>query len=138
KDVELLLRGAAMLIRGDQYRPSLTKFLNKFSKDMRSASKENLSALRRVYYQFFNAAAALPEGIFGTGGKRITVSVFESVFAASCAKAFSDENLKVGDLDAEKIRALKADKEFSEASTSRTADSANVQTRLRKAREILA
>ncbi len=138
RDVELLLRGAAMLIRGDQYRPSLTKFLNKFSKDMRAAKKQTLTALRKVYYQFFDAAAALPDGIFGASGKRITVSVFESVFAASCASAFADESSNVGNLDAEKIRALKADKEFSEASTSRTADSANVQTRLRKAREILA
>ena len=138
RDVELLLRGAAMLVRGDQYRPSLTKFLNKFSKDMRSASKQTLTSLRKVYYQFFDAAALLPEGIFGTGGKRITVSVFESVFAASCAKAFAEESSKVEGLNAEKIKALKADKEFNEASTSRTADSANVQTRLRKAREILA
>ena len=138
RDVELLLRGAAMLVRGDEYRPSLTKFLNKFSKDMRSANKEMLGTLRKVYYEFFEAAAALPEGIFGAGGKRITVSVFESVFAATCMKAFKGESDHVSTLAAEKINALKADAEFNNASTSRTADSVNVQTRLRKAREILA
>ena len=138
RDVELLLRGAAMLIRGDQYRPSLTKFLNMFSKDMRSAKKEVLATLRKVYFQFFEAAAPLPDGIFGAGGKRITVSVFESVFAATCAKAFRGEAETVSPLAADKINALKADQEFINATTSRTADSVNVQTRLRKAREILA
>ena len=32
KDIEVLLRGLAMLITGDSYSPSLVRFLNQFSK----------------------------------------------------------------------------------------------------------
>jgi hypothetical protein len=138
RDVELLLRAAAMLIKGGEYRPSLTRFLNQFSKDMRRASREQLEAIKRLYLAFFNASRDLPQGIFGTGTRMITVSVFESVFAATCAASYSNDNVPVPQLNAAKINALKADEEFSRASDQRTADSANVQTRLRKAREILA
>jgi hypothetical protein len=138
RDVELLLRGAAMLIKGQDYKPSLTRFLNQFSKDMRSASKEQLTRLKHVYLSFFGAASDLPAGIFGTGSRLITVSVFESVFAACCERAFAEGREAVPKLDASKIEALKSDEEFGNASSYRTADSASVQTRLRKAKEILA
>ena len=104
---------------------------------MRSAGAETLSVIQRVFMSFLKASAHLPAGIFGTGTKRINVSVFESVFAACCASAYKSPLVQVVALEASKIEALKADAEFILASTARTADSANVAIRLRKAREIL-
>lgn len=138
RDVELLLRGCAMLLRGSEYKPSIVRFLNQFSKDMRSAREDELALIRRVFTLFLEASGHLPEGIFGTGTKRINVSVFESVFTACCTSAFESQGVDpVLALDAAKINALKADDDFIAASTARTADSANVTMRLRKAKEIL-
>jgi hypothetical protein len=137
RDVELLLRACAMLLKGNEYRPSIVRFLNQFSKDMRPASEQKLVRIRRVFMLFLAASEELPEGVFGTGTKRINVSVFESVFAACCRLAYESESEGVRPLDATKIEALKADPDFIAASTARTADSANVAMRLRKAREIL-
>jgi hypothetical protein len=137
RDVELLLRGCAMLLKGSDYRPSIVRFLNQFSKDMRSIGDNELSEIERVFLSFLHACAHLPVGIFGTGAKRINVSVFESVFAAACRPVLEVPGAEVSLLHAAKIEALKADSEFIEASTARTADSSNVAMRLRKAREIL-
>src|SRR5258708_4514457 len=137
RDVELLLRGCAMLLKGAEYKPSIVRFLNQFSKDMRSAGEETLSSIQRVFMSFLKASTHLPAGIFGTGTKRINVSVFESVFAACCASAYKSPSAQVVALEASKIEALKTDAEFIAASTARTADSTNVAMRLRKAREIL-
>jgi len=43
KDVEIILRGFAMLIEGDQYNPSMTKFLNGFSKNSKALSADQIS-----------------------------------------------------------------------------------------------
>ena len=137
RDVELLLRGYAMLIKGMEYRPSITRFLNQFSMDMRSTPDPTLLVMRKIFLEFLGATSHLPEGIFGTGTKRINVSVFESVFAACCARAYEYPSESVAAIEAAKVEALKADGEFISASTARTADSTNVALRLRKAREIL-
>src|SRR5216684_4576176 len=42
KDVEILLRGFAMLIDGDNYAPSMVKFLNQFSRKCRSQTPEKI------------------------------------------------------------------------------------------------
>lgn len=40
KDIEILLRGFAMLMNGDEYSPSMVKFLNQFSKKCETNSKK--------------------------------------------------------------------------------------------------
>lgn len=42
KDVEMLLRGFAMLINGKSYKPSLVKFLDKFSRDVTSYNDDKM------------------------------------------------------------------------------------------------
>ena len=45
KDVEILLRGFAILINEQSYRPSMVKFLNKFSQEAMSFDKTKLKQL---------------------------------------------------------------------------------------------
>ena len=137
RDVELLLRAFAMLIRGDRYTPSMTRFLNRFSKDMRKAPGTELARLSSVFDQFLHAAEHLPLGSFGTRGKRVNVSIFEAVFAACCEKAYRAEGAVVP-LSEVTMTAVKEDKDFSAASTVRTADRQQVARRLLRARELLA
>ena len=46
KDVEILLRGFAMLVKGDKYRPSMAKFLNQFSRTQRISTIMNSADLK--------------------------------------------------------------------------------------------
>lgn len=136
RDVELLLRAFAMLLRGDKYSPSMTRFLNRFSRDMRKAPANELQRLAEIFGRFLDAAAHLGPGAFGTRGKRVNVSIFEAVFAACCAPAYFKSGA-IFELTQDRLSALKADKDFSAASTARTADRVQVETRLRRAREVL-
>lgn len=136
RDVELLLRAFAMLIRGNAYAPSMTRFLNQFSKDMRSTAEGELERLSSIFDKFLSAASHLPPGTFGTRGKKVNISIFESVFAAACSAAYGGHG-PVAPLDEQGIAALKLDKEFNAASTARTSDRGQVATRLKRARELL-
>jgi hypothetical protein len=61
KDIEVLLRGLAMLIDGDNYAPSMVKFLNQFSRKSRMCGEEDNNYLYDLLISFFNACAKLPD-----------------------------------------------------------------------------
>lgn len=137
KDVEILLRGFAMLTTRDDYAPSMTRFLNKFAKKMKSAKTEQLALLEDVLGNFFDMCKEFPRGIFGTGTKKLNISVFEAVFFVACKDGYIAKNAKVEDIPQAKIEKLKNDKEFARASSTKSTNTDNVDTRLKKAKEIL-
>ena len=76
KDVEILLRGFAMLIDGDNYRPSMTKFLNKFSNDAKSFSDDDIDYLKNLFNSFLDSCQTLNERAFMGRTNKINISVF--------------------------------------------------------------
>jgi hypothetical protein len=52
KDVEILLRGFAMLIDGENYAPSMVKFLNQFSRKCRTQTTEKIQVLSDLLDSF--------------------------------------------------------------------------------------
>ena len=137
RDVEILLRGFAMLTRGSTYAPSMAKFLNKFAKDMQDESPENVELLGRILSSFLDMCVGFPAGIFGTSTRKVNISVFESVFAAACEAGFSSGEGNVTKICESKISMLKKDERFLDAASTRSTDTEKVQTRLRRAKEIL-
>lgn len=135
RDVEVLLRGFAMLMRGEEYRPSMTRFLNAFSKSMRKVSGPELQSLEDLFRAFLAAAAGLPQGIFGTRSRKMNVSIFESVFSAACRAMWRGESTTVLALSQGSIENLKADAQFVEAASTKSTNRDKVETRLTKARE---
>ncbi len=138
KDCEILLRGFAMLISSDVYRPSMTKFLNDFSRKMKKATTEQLGYLEALFLSFLKACDQLPPKTFYGMTGRFNISIFESVFTAVCEAPFKAKTLVEKKVRPELVAALKEDKDFMEAAQKATAESANVATRLRIAREKLA
>ncbi len=161
KDVEILLRGFAMMIDGATYAPSMKRFLNAFSKKARSlfglsAGSSNritetaqmvtkhaeqsvlLSKVERIFKEFIAATAQLPEKAFyGETSRRFNISSFEAVFAALCEPLWSGKTNTISPITAVTIEALKTDPEFVEATQKATAQTANVEKRLSRARAIL-
>ena len=137
RDVEILLRGFAMLINGAAYRPSMVKFLNQFSKDAKTFGPAQLDKLRQLLGSFLDSCNGLPRDAFHNTRGRFSPMIFESVFVAACEGPYAEDRLVDGNVSERSLSALKEDGEFRNATQSRTSHSVNVTIRLERARAIL-
>ncbi len=137
KDVEILLRGFAMLIEGENYVPSMVKFLNQFSNKCKLYdSDENNQYLEGLFQSFLEACSILPEEAFVRNG-RFNIALYEAAFTAACEKAFRDRSFVKGSLEISRIRELEKDRDFAEASYAGTTQTSSIRKRLHRAREIV-
>jgi alpha-N-acetylglucosamine transferase len=138
KDIEILLRGFAMLIEREEYQSSMVKFLNSFSKNCKKLKDEQIDYLEKLFHSFLNSCSDLPEKAFyRKTTNKFNISIFEAVFVAQCASSFEVRKLVEGKVDPEKLEELKSDSEFVEAIQSQTTSKENVNKRLKKATNIL-
>jgi hypothetical protein len=137
KDVEILLRGFAMLLCGVEYKPSMTRFLNKFSFEAKLFPGENINYLENLFKRFVDNLPLNDEKLFHSKTGRFNISVYESIFVAACSSAFQAKNFETKSITIEQINALKNDEKFIEATQSDTASEKNVKLRINKAKEIL-
>lgn len=138
RDIEILLRGFAMLIDGNKYKPSMAGFLNKFSESSKNFEIEKIDYLKKLFDTFLKQCSELPKSAFLSQTGRFSVSIYEAVFTAVCSEAYRDSNfLNVKYVDPEKLGLLKKDPDFINASQSQTTSKDNVELRLRRAKEIL-
>lgn len=137
KDVEILLRGFAMLLDSENYRPSMTQFLNAFSKKSRNFKENSLEYFQNLFQAFCDYMVELDPSIFYSKSGKFSITVFESIFYALCLNSSKNEELDIQKTTVEKILKLQEDVTFSKASQDNTAGKSNVETRLRKAKEIL-
>ncbi len=137
KDVEMLLRGFAMLVGGDNYKPSMVKFLNKFSNDAKSFTEQQVKHLESLFDSFLDSCQNLNGRAFTGKTNRINISIYEAVFTAVCGAVYEERSLNVPLITKEQLNALKNDEDVKNATISKTASKTNVETRLRRAQEIL-
>ncbi|MCU0417001.1 MAG: DUF262 domain-containing protein [Cytophagaceae bacterium] len=137
KDVEILLRGFAMLLDSEEYKPSMTRFLNQFSKKSRTFKEESLSYFRQLFESFCKKSVDINPKMFVSKSGKFSITVFESIFVALCSDAVSKNNLNIIDVTNDKIEFLKSKSDFIEASQYNTAGKLNVEQRLRIAKQIL-
>jgi uncharacterized protein with ParB-like and HNH nuclease domain len=138
KDVEVILRGFAMLIEGANYRPSMAKFLNEFSRHCRANSEEKNTYLEQLFTSFLSASEYIPADTFvSSRTRRFSIALYEAAFTALFRAAFDARELFNGVIDAARIRELDLDPQFVEASEKASADTSNVALRLSRARAIL-
>lgn len=138
KDIEILLRGFAMLVDRESYKPSMVRFLNQFSKKCRTHSTEQNNYLEQLFDSFLGACSELADDAFlNKKNKRFNIALYEATFAASLKDAFAEDRLAQGALDEAKLRALETDTEFSSAALEGTTRLANVTKRLARAEAIV-
>lgn len=134
KDLEIVLRGFAMFMEGQNYRPSMASFLNRFSSQCRNVSDDRLTELKGIFTSFIDSCSELPpKAFYGRTSGKFNIMLFESVFAAQ-ANAIREG--RYTQIDPARLDALKDDLKFVEASQKSTTDKANVSLRLRRAREL--
>ena len=137
KDVEFILRAFAILKFDDSYKRPMTGYLDRFSNHMKQISVERVDYLNSLFKAFLENTKDLPEEIFKTKNNRFSVMLFESVFYAFCKDAFEHSNTSIHGITAEKIEKLKSDSDFTKYTANRTTSKEIVESRLKKAREIL-
>lgn len=137
RDVEILLRGFAMLINWEEYKPSMTRFLNMFSYKAKTFPDENTSYLETLFKHFIDSLPEHDEKFFHSKTGRFNISVYESIFVATCQDAFKEKNYEIKPITIEQLNELKNDVDFIEATQSNTASAKNVAFRINKAIEVL-
>lgn len=86
RDVELLLRSFAMLVYENEYRPSMTRFLNRFSNfAKKKLSDSDVKFLASLFERFLTAIEDLPAESF-QASDRFSVGIFESAFVGRCSR----------------------------------------------------
>ena len=137
RDVEILLRGFAMLLKEDSYRPSMVRFLNSFSQQAKSFDETLLRRLRELLDSFLISCQDLPTDSFHSIQGRFSPMIFESVFVAACHKPYKTGQNVMGKIRIEALEQLKADPVFRNATLSQTTSQLNVRARLGRAKEML-
>jgi hypothetical protein len=138
KDIEVLLRGFAMLIDGRNYAPSLVRFLNQFSRRCESNTGTQNNYLEELFLSFLDACKNLPLGAFiNVRNNRFNMALFEAVFSAISKNAFGERRKLIGIIDKDEIVGLAEDKDFLAASIEGTTRTLNVGIRIKRAEEIL-
>ena len=139
KELEILLRGFAMLIDRENYKPRMIKFLNGFSFKAKRNSDEENELLESIFNHFISHINSLGDSkIFWTSNNRFNISVYEAVFTTLCENAYKEKDAsKISHTEKEKIDSLKKDEEFIKAYSQRTTSVDNTQKRSEIAKRIL-
>ena len=138
KDVEILLRGFALLIDLDNYAPSMVRFLNQFSRKCKNHTNEQNIYLSGLFQSFLRACDGLPDNAFlNKKSRRLNVALYEATFAAVCLNAFKEHRQVQGIITQEKLAQLEIDDEFQRATIEGTTQTKNVKRRRDRAFEIL-
>jgi len=120
KDVEILLRGFAMLILGEKYAPSMVRFLNSFSRQCEGHQTDQNVHLQDLATSFLDACKGLPDDAFiNKGNRRFNIALYEAVFTAVCRAAFKERRLLQGAIEPANVSALEKDPEFMAAALAR-------------------
>ena len=137
KDIEVLLRGFAMLVDGDQYRPSMVKFLNQFSQKCLNNGLEENGYLKSLFRSFLKATSDLPRKTFINRNHRFNIALYEAVFTATCKAAYGERREIETRIRPDQVEKLRSDTAFNAASQKATTQTENVKKRLSVASEIL-
>jgi uncharacterized protein with ParB-like and HNH nuclease domain len=139
KESEILLRSFAMLVKGKEYRESMTDFINDFSKKATTFSDPEVDFASSIFVKFFDSLNAYPREIFSvTDRTRFNISYFEAVFRVLCERAFVNKDvneIKVPPVEC--FDSLRKDDDFKNATRFATGQTTNVVTRFNRAKRFL-
>lgn len=134
RDTEVLLRAIALWQRTETYSPSMVRFLNDFSKQMRQVPAAEVAVIEDQVTKFLQAVEDVPRTPFLTKQGRFSVTLFESVFVASMQNLSVDPSWTLSE---EAVADLATDPDFLQHSQEQTTDTVNVRGRIKAARKVL-
>ncbi|MBN8033458.1 DUF262 domain-containing protein [Vibrio vulnificus] len=136
-DVEAILRVLAMSFYINEYKTTISGFLNSFAKSTKQWNDSDVQFVRDLWGAFFASTASCTAENFKTGGNRLSITVFESVFYAACYRSIQSGTIDIPRITPEYVDIVKADPVFIEHSTGKTTRRESVRRRAERAKEIL-
>ncbi len=137
-DVEAILRIFAMLMFSDNYKHNVAGFLNNFANKGKNFDDDTIELINNTWDNAMQKLSHIPIEMFRTGGTKLSITLFESIFYAITYEAFNQNNVNlISEISADIIRKIKDDEQFIEFSTGKTTRKIAVIGRLNKAKEIL-
>lgn len=135
KDTELLLRCFAMANEYYNYKPSLAKFLNGFSKKAKGFDKATIEGLKTSFERFITwLNAQVDIDLFvSERSRRFNIFLFEAVFAV-----FTNECIELSKITSTALNKILSDVEFRDACIAGTTNTANVRKRFDVTKAVLA
>jgi len=137
KDVEILVRGFAMLYLHERYQATMNRFLNKFSKLTNRFSDEDIEYLKNLFISFLESCDKLSDKCLYSSNGKFSISLFEAVFVAVCEPAFQKKELVSGYVTQDSLDHLKSDEAFLAASRDGVSSKKNVSSRIERANIII-
>src|SRR5690606_3297371 len=138
KDVELLFRCLSFMINGENYTPSLAKFLNNFAQEAKSFNSNKINNVRILSNNLIEKLSSYNSDIyFNDKTGRINTLLLESIFYFIGRKYFDQSQFEDLSINIENIERLKTDSEFLESISEGTTNTEKVKIRFRRAMEIL-
>lgn len=142
EDIEAILRGFAMLIYGEQYKPPMYGFLDRFCRHIKQGVlKVDLNYLYELFKSFLDSLEhiiqlSLKEPLFYISNK-FSIILYEAVFVSVCEGFYKENRIVEGKIDINFIYELKNNKSFKELIGGKTTSKEAVNERLKIARNLL-
>lgn len=137
-DVEAILRFFAMVMFKDSYKNKIAGFLNGFANKAKNFDEDTIMLVRDVWKHAMEKLEHISVNSFRTGGAKLSITLFESIFYAMVYDSFEHKNAElVKDISENAIQKMKDNEEFADYSTGKTTRKIAVIGRLDIAKEIL-
>ncbi len=138
KDIEVLIRVFGLLLKGTDYKPSMTRFLNSFSKQCKSLPTTEIEYLEGLFIYVMTACESLDVTAFQIAKGKFSFLLFEAFFCAICKDNVANKKHPVinANVVLDLISKIKSSEKFSNASKDATASKENVTNRLSAAYEL--
>ncbi|WP_407572251.1 DUF262 domain-containing protein [Deinococcus altitudinis] len=137
KDIEIILRGFAMLTDMDAYRSSMQKFLNSYSRKAKRINSDSIDLLNRIFLKFIEESKKLGNEPFSSQRGKFNISLYDAVFVAVCKSAYLEKDATLVDINMDSFNELKSDGDFNEATLYAAAGTGKILRRLEIAQSIL-
>jgi hypothetical protein len=108
-----------------------------FSLQAKTFDEQKIRYLEDLFLSFLDSCSNLSEDTFQSSINRFSITIFESIFVATCQRAYTSNNLVKGTIVFESVTTLKSDQRFLAAAERTTTSKTNVSTRLERAHEII-
>jgi uncharacterized protein with ParB-like and HNH nuclease domain len=107
RDVELILRAFSMICYTKEYRPSMTRFLNRFSNEAKKHyDSGKISLLKNLFELFLISTENIDPSLFRLSG-RFSIAVFEAAFYGCAHAAYNNSDpARMKTIDAETLGSL--------------------------------
>ena len=137
KDIEIILRGFAMLINNDRYAPSMVRFLNQFSRDSARNDNAKNEYLEHLFVSFLNSYDKLAAGTIITRVPSAALSWRGGGHFTAAARSLAEAASQSESIVRRGSALTRSAKLSMAAGTQGTTSKANVETRLRRADALL-